>query len=316
MLYVSSNFKMSHQHEHNHQYNHAENLKGGPLAVAIGLNLFITIAQVIGGLVAGSLSLLGDALHNFSDVLSLLISYVANKLRGQHSTEHRTFGYKRAQILAAFINALTLIGVSVYLIIEAVERLFEIQPVNSDYIMLFALAGIIVNGGSAVMLIKMQSGDSNIRSAYLHLLGDLATSFAVLVGGIAIHLYQVYWLDSAITILVSIYLILIAGKLFIHTINVLMQFVPSSINIEEVSKRLQTIDGIDGLHHVHVWRLDDDTIHFEGHVKLSHDMPVSAFAKIKADVQAMLFHEFKINHCILQPETESCGGNELVVPEE
>lgn len=284
--------------------------------MAIGLNLFITISQVIGGLIAGSLSLLGDALHNFSDVLSLLISYVANRLRGQASTVQRTFGYRRAQILAAFINALTLIGVSVYLIIEAIQRLVEVQEVDSRYVMVFALAGILVNGGSVLLLVRMQSGDSNIRSAYLHLLGDLATSFAVLAGGLAMYLYQVYWIDSAITILVSIYLILVAGKLFIHTINVLMQFVPSGIEITVICDRLRELDGIESLHHVHVWRLDDDAIHFEGHVKLTHDMTVSAFEQVKCEIESILSNEFKINHCILQPEITSCSGEELIIKSE
>ena len=304
------------EHNHHHNHHHQQDLKGGPLAVAIGLNLFITISQVIGGLIAGSLSLLGDALHNFSDVLSLLISYVANRLRGQASTVQRTFGYRRAQILAAFINALTLIGVSVYLIIEAIQRLVEVQEVDSRYVMVFALAGILVNGGSVLLLVRMQSGDSNIRSAYLHLLGDLATSFAVLAGGLAMYLYQVYWIDSAITILVSIYLILVAGKLFIHTINVLMQFVSSGIEITVICDRLRELDGIEGLHHVHVWRLDDDAIHFEGHVKLTHDMTVSAFEQVKCEIESILSNEFKINHCILQPEITSCSGEELIIKSE
>ncbi len=304
---------MSHNHAHHH---HHETIKGKPLAVAIGLNLFITLAQVIGGLLSGSLALLGDALHNFSDVLSLLISYVANRLRGKENTTQKTFGYKRAQILAAFINALTLIGVSVYLIYEAVGRLFETQEVLSTYVIVLALAGIVVNGGSAYLLIHMQKGDSNLRAAYLHLLGDLATSVAVLFGGIAMWLFEVYWVDSAITIGVSIYLIYTAGKLFLHSINVLMQFVPGHINIQSICDRLQKVEGIHSLHHVHVWRLDDDAIHFEGHVRLETDLSISAFEELRLRIQGILENEFAINHCILQPEYQPCAESELVVKEE
>lgn len=303
---------MSH---HKHQHDHIQ-VKGRPLLIAISLNLLITVAQVIGGIISGSLALLGDALHNFSDVLSLIISYVANRLRGKNNTTEKTFGYKRAQILAAFINALTLIGVSMYLIFEASQRLFTPQTVLSKYVILLALAGIVVNGGSAYLLISMQKGDSNLRAAYLHLLGDLATSVAVLLGGLAMWFFNVFWIDSAITIAVSIYLIYTAGKLFLHSINVLMQFVPSDIDIPTVCTRLKQVNGIAGLHHVHVWRLDDDSIHFEGHVRLENDITISAFESIRQEIERVLHQEYGINHCIVQPEIEPCAESELIVKDE
>ena len=303
---------MSHSHNHSHQ---DANLKGKPLAIAIALNLLITVAQVVGGILAGSLALLGDALHNFSDVLSLIISYVANTLRSKKNTPQRTYGYKRAQILAALINALTLIGVSIYLIFEAVSRLTDVQPVISTYVIWLAVLGILVNGGSALMLAKMQKGDSNLRSAYLHLVADFATSFAVLLGGLAMYLYDVYWIDSAITIFVSIYLILTAGKLFLHTIDVLMHFVPSEIDIAKISEKLKSMESVEDVHHIHIWRLDDESIHFEGHVRLFEDMPVSEFDVLKCNIEEVLFHDFGITHCSLQPEIRGCESDALIASE-
>ena len=303
---------MSHSHNHSHQ---DANLKGKPLAIAIALNLLITVAQVVGGILAGSLALLGDALHNFSDVLSLIISYVANTLRSKKNTPQRTYGYKRAQILAALINALTLIGVSIYLIFEAVSRLTDVQPVISTYVIWLAVLGILVNGGSALMLAKMQKGDSNLRSAYLHLVADFATSFAVLLGGLAMYLYDVYWIDSAITIFVSIYLILTAGKLFLHTIDVLMHFVPSEIDIAKISEKLKSMESVEDVHHIHIWRLDDESIHFEGHVRLFEDMPVSEFDVLKCNIEEVLFHDFGITHCSLQPEIGGCESDALIASE-
>jgi cobalt-zinc-cadmium efflux system protein len=305
---------LSQHHAHHHQSE--THLKGKPLAIAIGLNLLITLAQVVGGILAGSLALIGDALHNFSDVLALVISYIANTLRGQKSTLQRTFGYKRAQILAALINALTLIGVSVYLIISAIGRLTDVQPVLSTYVIWLAVLGILVNGGSALLLTKLQKGDSNLRAAYLHLVADLATSFAVLLGGLAMYLYKVYWIDSAITILVSLYLILSAGKLFLHTIDVLMHFVPAEINVAAIANRLKALDGIAEIHHVHVWRLDDSAVHFEGHIRLTTDMPVSAFDVLKCQVEEVLYHEFGITHSSLQPEVAGCSDGEGLVARE
>lgn len=315
LLYLRGKLRGPMSHSHNHSHHADANLKGKPLAIAIALNLLITIAQVVGGILAGSLALLGDALHNFSDVLSLIISFVANKLRGQKSTPQKTFGYKRAQILAALINALTLIGVSIYLSIEAIGRLTNVQPVISTYVIWLAVLGILVNGGSALMLAKMQKGDSNLRSAYLHLMADFATSFAVLLGGLAMYLYDVYWIDSAITILVSLYLILNAGKLFLHTIDVLMHFVPAEIDVAKISEKLKGLKEIEDVHHIHIWRLDDESIHFEGHVRLIADMPVSEFDVLKCNIEEVLFHNFGITHCSLQPEIGRCESDALIVSE-
>ena len=301
--------------EHNH-HHHTTSQKGKPLFIAITLNLLITVAQVFGGVVSGSLSLIGDALHNFSDVLSLIISYVANALSGKKSTEKRTFGFKRAQILAAFINAITLIGISVFLIIEAVERLIYAQGiVQAGYVIWLAVLGILVNGASVLLLTTLQKGDSNLRAAFLHLVGDLVTSFAVLAGGLAMKFYQVYWVDSVITIGVSLYLIIMASQLFIHTINVLMQFVPSHLNVRDICERVMKIPGVHSLHHVHLWRLNDDAIHFEAHVVIQQNISLSEFDRIKKEVNTMLRTEFEIDHCILQPEFSECADNELVPQE-
>lgn len=303
---------MSHNHLHHH---HTTDQKGKPLFFAIALNLAITVAQVIGGIISGSLALIGDALHNFSDVLSLVISYMANVLSGKSSSETKTFGYKRAQILAAFINALTLIGVSVYLIIEAIERFGHTTVIKADWVMVFALAGIVVNGGSVLLLAAMQKGDSNLRAAFLHLIGDLATSVAVLIGGAAMYFYQVYWVDGVITIGVSIYLIFMSAKLFMHTISVLMQFVPSHLNVRDICDELKNIKGIKALHHVHLWRLNDESIHFEAHVRVKEDISVSAFESLRTEMERVLHSKFNIDHCLFQPEFDNCSETELVIQE-
>jgi cobalt-zinc-cadmium efflux system protein len=172
---------MSHLHRHSHTYTHS---KDRNLFISILLNIVITAAQVIGGLISGSLSLLSDALHNFSDVISLLVSYIASKLAKQKASIHRTFGYKRAEILAAFINASTLVIVAILLIIEAIERFQNPQEIESGLVIWLSLIAIIANGLSVLLLKKDSVNNINIKSAYVHLLTDMMASVAVLIGGL------------------------------------------------------------------------------------------------------------------------------------
>src|SRR5690606_8435858 len=182
---------MSHDHSHHHK-----DLKDRNLLISILLNTLITVAQVIGGLISGSLSLLSDALHNFSDVLSLIISYVASKLSKRKASIHRTFGYKRAEILAAFINASTLVMVAVLLIIVVYKRFQDPQVIETGLVIWLALLAILANGFSVLLLKKDSNTNLNIRSAYIHLLTDMMASVAVLAGGLLMKYFQWFWVDS------------------------------------------------------------------------------------------------------------------------
>ncbi|MEN8138029.1 MAG: cation diffusion facilitator family transporter, partial [Bacteroidota bacterium] len=193
---------MRHSHSHtnmeshaHHHHNHGD-LKGWKIGVSIILNVIITIAQVIGGFISGSIALMTDALHNFSDVISLLISYIANRLTAKESTITKTYGYKRAEIFAAFINSATLIGVAVFLIIEAVKRFSQPIEIEADIVIWFAVGGMVINFLSVLILHKDSRDNMNIRSAYLHLLSDTLTSVAVLFGGLMIKYFNVMWVDS------------------------------------------------------------------------------------------------------------------------
>jgi cobalt-zinc-cadmium efflux system protein len=183
---------MGHNHSHHHHQHHND-VKGRNLLISILLNLVITVAQVIGGILSGSLSLLSDALHNFSDVLSLIISYVANRYAKKKASFNRTFGYKRAEIIAAFVNAATLLVVAVYLIYEAVLRFFNPQEIESGLVIWLALLGIIVNGLSVLLLRKSSKENMNMRSAYLHLFTDMSASVAVLAGGLLMKYFGWFW---------------------------------------------------------------------------------------------------------------------------
>ena len=172
------------------------------LLFSIVLNIIITVSQFIGGIISGSLSLMSDAAHNLTDVISLTISYIASKLKSKKQTEHETFGYKRAEIIAAFVNATTLIILAVYLGIESIYRFKEIKPIESDLVIWLALLALFANSFSVILISKDAKKNINMRSAYLHLLTDALVSFAVLIGGLLMKYYHLYWIDPSLTLVI------------------------------------------------------------------------------------------------------------------
>ena len=301
-------------HDHNHSHTHSHNdLKGRNLLISIFLNILITVAQVIGGLLSGSLALLSDALHNFSDVLSLIVSYIADKLSKRRASLHRTFGFKRAEILAAFINASTLIIVAVLLIIEAIERFQNPKEIESNLVIWLSIIAILGNGFSVLLLKKDSEANMNMRSAYLHLLTDMMASVAVLIGGLLMKYYQLFWVDSALTLAIALYLIWMGYDLLKESTKVLMLFTPEDIPIDAIVKEINAFEAIKNVHHIHVWQLNEDEIHFEAHIDFEHNITLTAFDTILVEVEALLFHKFEINHVNIQPEYGKNDVKDVIV---
>ncbi|MGG5485894.1 cation diffusion facilitator family transporter [Gaetbulibacter sp. PBL-D1] len=301
---------MSHSHAHNHDH---KDLKGRKLLITILLNTVITVAQVIGGLVSGSLSLLSDALHNFSDVLSLIVSYIASKLSKQKASINRTFGYKRAEILAAFVNAATLIIVAVILIKEAVERFKDPQNIESNLVIWLSLIAIAGNGYSVLLLKKDSDNNINIKSAYLHLLTDMLASVAVLIGGLLMKYFQLFWVDSLLTFLIAVYLIFVGYHLLKTSTKMLMLFTPEHIDIKAVVRVVNKLPKVNKLHHVHIWNLSDDELHLEAHLDLKEDISTSEFNDLLLEIENLLHDEFNINHVTIQPEFNKEDPKEVIV---
>ncbi len=304
---------MSHSHSHNHSHHNHGELKGRPLIISIFLNILITAAQVVGGLLSGSLALLSDALHNFTDVLSLIVSYIANVLSQKKASINRTFGYKRAEILAAFINAATLIIIAVLLIIEAVKRFQNPQVIESDLVIWLSLLGIIANGVSVLLLKKDADVNMNMRSAYLHLLTDMMASVAVLIGGLLMKFYQMFWVDSALTLAIALYLIWVGYDLLKESFKVLMLFTPEDIQVKDIVKELHQLNEIRNVHHVHIWQLNEEEIHLEAHIDFKEDILLSQFDSVLHNIEEVLFHKFEINHINIQPEFGKCGSKDVIV---
>lgn len=303
---------MGQHHTHNHPHAHNE-LKGRNLLWSILLNIVITVAQVIGGIFSGSLALLSDALHNFSDVISLIISYLANKLAKRKASLQKTFGYKRAEILAAFINASTLIIVAVLLIIEAVKRFQNPQNIESNLVIWLSAIAILGNGFSVLLLKKDAKTNMNMKSAYLHLLTDMMASVAVLIGGLLMKYYQVYWVDSVLTFAIAVYLIIMGYDLLKDSTKVLMLFTPDSIPINNIVKDINAFADIKNTHHIHVWQLNENEIHLEAHIDFNNDITLSQFDTILRDIEDLVLKKYDINHVNIQPEFGKKDAKDVIV---
>lgn len=289
-------FYMSDEHHHHHPI-----LSGKNLILPIILNVGITVAQIIGGIISGSIALLSDAAHNFSDVLALIFSYIAAKLAVRDRTLKQTFGYKRAGIFAAFINAATLMIIATVLVQEAIERLMNPRPIAGNIVIYLAALGILFNGVSALLVKKGAASDINMRSAYLHLFTDMLTSVAVFIGGFAINYLGWYWVDGVLTIAISLFLIYSSWAIFYESVRIFMQFTPSQINIEDIAAEITLIQGVKNIHHVHAWKLDDNDMMFEAHLDLEEDFTISRFEIILEKVGTILHHH-DIHHYNIQPE--------------
>lgn len=300
---------MGHQHSHQHGQ-----LSGNRLLFSIILNIIITASQVIGGIISGSLALISDAVHNLSDVISLIISYSANLLSNKkRQTLHQTFGFKRAEIIAAFINSSTLIIIAVFLGIEAVKRLNNPTEISSDVVIWLAFIAILANGLSVILLKKDATYNLNMKSAYLHLISDMLTSVAVMIGGILMKYYQIYWLDAILTIIISLYLLFMSWSIFIDSLKILMLFAPKGLEIKVIQDEITALPEIDNIHHVHIWQLNDHDIHFEAHIEFNKDIKLSEFDVICSKVEHILKKKFHIRHSNLQPEFERDDHKDFII---
>lgn len=247
----------SHSSHSHHAHGHGpetEGTSGTRLLLSLALNLLITILQIIGGLLANSLGLLSDAAHNFSDVVALGLSYWAVRLGRRPPTPRRTFAYKRAEILVALFNSTVLVAISVYIVIEAVRRIMHPQEVHGLLVIGFAAAGLVANG-IAALLVRSRHPDLNMRSAFLHLIGDAFTSFGVMVSGAIVYATSWPYADPIVSILVSVWISREAFEIIRGTVSVLMEGTPEGLELSEVDRAMSEVPGVRGVHDLHIWSI-------------------------------------------------------------
>ncbi|GAV24586.1 Cation diffusion facilitator family transporter [Carboxydothermus islandicus] len=302
---------MAHQdHRHNHQ-----TIDKGNLFLTIILNFLITVTEILGGIYANSLSLLSDALHNFSDGLALIVSYFALKIAQKGSDEKRTFGYKRSTILAAVVNSSVLIILSGLLLREAYKKFLNPEPIAGKVMIFVALIGLVANTLGMALLNRGAEKDLNIKSAYLHLFSDALASVAVIFGGIIIYYYNIYWVDPALTVIVGIYVLKESFDILKKATNILMQGVPEGIDVMAIVQKLKGIKEIQDVHHVHLWSLNENNLFFEAHVNLREDLLLSQTNSVYERIKHVLNEHFGINHLTIQFEYNCCPEADIIQKE-
>jgi len=222
-----------------------------------------------------------------------------------------TFGLKRAEIIAAIINASTLIIISFFLIKEAIERFYNPSPITGSLMLIVAALGLVANVIGTLLLKKGSEGNLNIRAAYFHLLSDAVSSLAVIIGAVFIIFYKIYWIDPLLTILISIYILKETYELVKEALDVIMMSSPAGINLDELKILVEGIPGVINIHHVHLWKLNDNDTHFEAHIEVE-DMVVSKTIDIQKLIEQELHERYEINHTTLQFECDKCDTPKLV----
>lgn len=286
---------MSHDHAHDAPES------GFRLAVVIGLNFIITAVEIVGGLISGSLSLISDALHNFSDGIGVIIAWIAIRLDARPRNEHYTFGLKRAQVLAAVINAGVLIAISLYLFVEAWMHFVDPRPIEGGVMAAVAGVALSANVLGAWLLHRGSKQNMNLKAAYLHLFSDAISSVGVILGGLAIIFFGITWVDPLLTVLIGVYVLKESLSILWDALGILMLRAPEGLSLDEIRSALLALPDVVAVHHLHLWEVAEHDIHFEGHVVLE-DLALRDSVGIRIVIETLLHERFDINHTTLQFE--------------
>jgi cobalt-zinc-cadmium efflux system protein len=276
------------------------------ILISIFLNLGITIAEFVGGFLSNSLALISDAFHNLGDTLAILFTYVAFIFGKKASTGRNTFGFRRIEIIAAFINSAVLIGISIFLFFEAYKRFMNPQPINELIMLVVAVVGL---GGNliSVLLLKSDSKHSlNVRSAYLHLLGDTLSSVGVIAGSLAILFLDILWIDPLLTVLIGLFILKEAVKIFWESVLILMESSPKDIDVFMIKAEIEKHPAIQNAHHLHAWQLSDSQNYFLCHVDLRDNLSLTETDSIRIELEQLILRKFNIQNATIQMEFNAC----------
>ncbi|NYS61874.1 MULTISPECIES: cation diffusion facilitator family transporter [Halomonadaceae] len=287
---------------HHHDHPHLDPTSGDRrVSIAIWANGILTVAQIVGGILAGSLALIADALHNFSDMAALVIAFAARKIARRPPDSQMTFGYGRIEIVAALINYTTLILVGLYLIYEGVMRMIDPPEIQGWIVVIIGIVALLVDALTALLTWSMQKHSVNIRALFLHNLSDAFASIAVIIGGSLILLYDMRWVDPAITIGIALYILYLAFTEIGTPIRTLMLGSPPDVDGQSVIDLLRSVEGVEDVHHVHLWQMQENTAALDCHVVTTRE-GWQQLEAIKADIKAQLKARFDIGHSSLEFE--------------
>lgn len=288
-------------------YRHSSEKKIGWVIL---FNLIITIAEYIGGILSGSLALISDAGHNLTDVISLILGYFGEKFSHKEPTKKHTFGFKRIEVITALINSVSLLGIGIYIIYEAITRLNSAEIIDTKIMLGVAAIGLIGNLVSVLVLHKEKDTNLNTKAAFLHLFFDTLSSVIVVAVGIIIYFTNLRFLDLAASFVISMIVLYSGFEILKKTIHILMQGIPENIDFEEVYKKLNSINNVRSVHGLHIWSIDSNEIFLSCHVCI--DKKNNNQNEIIKKINSMLKKEYEINHTSIQVENENICKNKKV----
>ncbi|SHI33001.1 cation diffusion facilitator family transporter [Wenxinia saemankumensis] len=304
---------MAQAHGHHH-HHHPADLGDRRVLGAVLVNLALTVAQIVGGILSGSLALIADALHNLSDAVSLVIAFAARRIARRPSDAGMTFGYVRAEVVAALVNYTTLILIGLYLLWEAWARFLDPQPIEGWTVVWIAALALLVDVVTAWLTFALSKESMNIRAAFLHNVADALGSVGVIVAGVLVILYGWWIVDPIVTAMISAYILWHAISEIGGAIRILMLGAPEGVETGEVVDALRAADGVRDLHHVHLWQIDESKLALEAHLVVDPGAGMDRADAVKARVKAMLAERFGIGHATLELERpgDACGEAETI----
>ena len=303
-----------HEHDHGHEDGHGHvhshapaDASDGRLALSLLLNLGITLAEVAGGLLSNSLALLSDAVHNFSDASSLGVSWLARRIARMDRTPAHSFGFRRAEVLASLVNTVALVGIGIFLLVEAFRKFLHPEDISGGIMLVVAVVGLLGNLFTAWLLHADSKQSLNIRSAYLHIVMDTLSSIGVIAAAILMMLFGWLWLDPLLTLLVSFYVLWESFPLLKTSIRILMQGTPEGIPVERIIAEVEAVADVKDMHHVHIWTTDGTEIFLEAHITVA-EAARNQTDRLLSDLSEHIREHFNIAHVTLQFEFDCCVG--------
>lgn len=297
----------------NHTHSHLNQLAKQNIT-RLSLSLFLTLGFVIleagAGLASNSLALLTDAAHNVTDVLALGLSWFAIRLTGRPSNARNTYGYHRAGILVALINSTTLVLIALGIFYEAYQRFISPPVVQSRILIGVGIIAVIVNFVTAWLVHKGSDHDLNLRSAFIHLVGDVLSTIGAVIAGVIIYFTKANWLDPFVSVLIGLLILYNAAIILRETVDILLESTPRDVDVKTLVGDIMKVDGVLGIHDIHVWSLTRSLRTMSAHI-LAHDLPISSCAEIHRRVNELVYHRYNIAHATLQLECVDCGPDSL-----
>ncbi|MBR2273357.1 MAG: cation transporter [Alphaproteobacteria bacterium] len=269
------------------------------LTVSFVINMLLSIIEFVGGILAGSIALIGDALHNTSDALSILVAIIAFKIGRKKASTKYTYGYKRAEVIGGFVNLILLFISGIYLLFDGILRLIAPQQIDGRMILWISLLALIIDALTAQISHKDAKHNTNMKMVFIHNLADAFGSLGAILSGLLILYCNIYWADGVIALFIAFYMIFQAAISFPKTIDILMNAAPENIDILAIKNTLCQLKGVKGIHHIHLWRINEYDVSLECHIE-ADDLQLTSV------IRNVLYEKFNIKHCTIQLEDKNC----------